>query len=132
MNQFEHAILKADEPAGDCWYGSSGSEPAGLPLTLSIYADRAHVRGILREDAQASDLRVSHAGDLAAVVEGEARPLADIVLVDCPIVDGQVLAALTRLDLRAARTGTRLIVPPQLMLWTMYSDVSIKVARKSG
>jgi hypothetical protein len=96
--------------AEDWTYGAPAEGPAGLPLTLSIYADRAHVRGVLHEDAQAAGLRVSVASDLAALVEGEARPLGDVVLVDCPAIDAATLAALARLDLRAARTGTRLIV----------------------
>ncbi|MFD2135503.1 MarR family transcriptional regulator [Novosphingobium resinovorum] len=43
--------------------------------------------------------------------EGLAQArLADVVLVDCPQVDAGVLAALARLDLRAAGGATRLIV----------------------
>ncbi|MET1756858.1 MarR family transcriptional regulator [Novosphingobium sp. RD2P27] len=110
MNKFAPALDQRAAPDEDCWYAATEGEPAGLPLTLSIYADRPHIRGMLREDAQASDLRVSVAADLSALTEGEARPLADVVLVDCPFVDAQTLAALARLDVRAARTGSRLIV----------------------
>ncbi|MFN3516799.1 MAG: winged helix DNA-binding protein [Novosphingobium sp.] len=47
---------------------------------------------------------------MTALLEGDARPLGDVVLVDCPQVDGAVLAALSRLDLRAADCGTQLVV----------------------
>ena len=50
---------------------------------------------------------VAALGDL---FEGAARPLGDVVLVDCPQVDAQAMAALARLDLRAARSEARLIV----------------------
>ncbi len=45
-----------------------------------------------------------------ALLEGEACPLGEIVLVDCPEVDAALLAALTRLDLRAAHCGAQLVV----------------------
>lgn len=93
----------------DGTYGTAQG-PAGLPLALSIYADRPHVRATLGEDAAAAGLRVGMATDLAALAAGQARPLGDIVMVDCPIVEAATLAALARLDLRAARTGARLIV----------------------
>jgi DNA-binding MarR family transcriptional regulator len=92
------------------WTYASGDDPAGLPLTLSVYADRPHVRASLCEDAGAAGLRVSVTADLAGLVTGEARPLGDVVMVDCPVVDAAMLAALTRLDMRAARCGSRLIV----------------------
>ena len=92
------------------WTYASGDDPAGLPLTLSVYADRPHVRASLCEDAGAAGLRVSVIAELAGLVTGEARPLGDVVMVDCPVVDAAMLAALTRLDMRAARCGSRLIV----------------------
>jgi len=92
------------------WTYASGDDPAGLPLTLSVYADRPHVRASLCEDAGAAGLRVSVTADLASLVTGEARPLGDVVMVDCPVVDAAMLAALTRLDMRAARCGSRLII----------------------
>ena len=92
------------------WTYASGDDPAGLPLTLSVYADRPHVRASLCEDAGAAGLRVSVTADLAGLVTGEARPLGDVVMVDCPVVDAAMLAALTRLDMRAARCGSRLII----------------------
>jgi hypothetical protein len=110
MNKLEHAVDRSQALAEDWSYGATENGPAGLPLTMSIYADRAVVRGVLAEDAQAAGLRVSVATDLASLSEGDARPLGDVVLIDCPVVDAATLAALSRIDLRAGRTGTRLIV----------------------
>lgn len=91
-------------------YDAPGSDAAGLPLALSIFADRPHLRDEMRDDACAAGFRVTHAAEVASLLEGEARPLGDVVLLDCPVVDGAVLAALARLDLRAANTGAQLVV----------------------
>lgn len=77
--------------------------------SLSIYADRPHVRATLRDDAVAAGLTVLAAEGLRDLVEGERR-LSDVVLVDCPLVDGASLAALARLDMQAKRSDARLIV----------------------
>lgn len=91
-------------------YATPANDAAGLPLALSIFADRGHVRELLREDAEAAGFRIAEAGEVAALLEGEARPLGEVVLLDCPMVDGAQLAALARLDLRAANCGAQLIV----------------------
>lgn len=93
--------FRYDAPAGD---------RAGLALTLSIYADRAHLRDTMRDDAQAAGFHVRDASGLIALLEEPARPLGDVVMLDCPIPDGATLAALVRLDMRAAHSGARLIV----------------------
>lgn len=85
-------------------------ERAGLPLSLSVFADRPHVLGQLRDDAVAAGFRIADAGAVESLLDGEARPLGELVLVDCPAPDAATLAALTRLDLRAAHSGTQLIV----------------------
>jgi hypothetical protein len=110
MNKLDRAVERSHAAEQDWSYGATGAGPAGLPLALSIYADRPHVRATLSEDARAAGLRVGVAADLAGLTAGEARPLGDVVLVDCPIVEAAKMAALARLDLRAARTGAHLIV----------------------
>ncbi|MCE2843541.1 MAG: winged helix DNA-binding protein [Novosphingobium sp.] len=97
-------------PQANFAYSSPANDAAGLPLALSIFADRGHVRDLLREDAEAAGFRIAEAGDVAALLEGDARPLGEEVLLDCPAVDGAGLAALARLDLRAANCGAHLIV----------------------
>ena len=91
-------------------YSTAANDAAGLPLGLSIFADRPHVLGQLRDDAVAAGFRIAEAGGIALLLEGEARGLGELVLVDCPAPDGAALAALVRLDLRAAHAGTQLIV----------------------
>ncbi len=98
-------------PQANFAYSMAANDAAGLPLALSIFADRAHVQGTLRDDALAAGFRVAEVGDVASLLEvGEARPLGEVVLLDCPVVDGAMLAALMRLDLRAAHCGAHLIV----------------------
>lgn len=110
MNKLDHAVSRSQPLAEDWTYGATQDSPAGLPLALSIYADRPLVRSVLAEDAQVAGLRISVAAELSALSLGDSRPLGDVVLVDCPIVDAATLAGLSRLDVRASRTGTRLIV----------------------
>jgi hypothetical protein len=91
-------------------YASHANDPAGLPLTVSVYADRAYLRETMRDDAAAAGLRIADVGDLALLLDSEARALGEVVLVDCPEVDGAGLAALARLDQRAAHAGAQLVV----------------------
>ena len=91
-------------------YTAPVSDNAGMPLAVSVFADRAHVRDEMRDDAQAAGFRVMQADAIGCLLEGEARPLGDVVLLDCPVVDGGALAALARIDLRAAHVGARLVV----------------------
>lgn len=85
-------------------------DAAGLPLAVSVFADRAHVRAQIREDCESAGLRIGLAGDVAALLEGEPRPLGDVVMLDCPRPGIAQLAALSRVDMRAARSGAHLIV----------------------
>ncbi|MBU6269302.1 MAG: winged helix DNA-binding protein [Sphingomonadales bacterium] len=95
----------------DFGYAAAESSPG---LTLAVYADRAALRTELRDDALESGFRVTRTESLDALVDAEPRALGDVVLVDCPVVDAPVMAALARLDLRAARTGALLIVSTAL------------------
>lgn len=97
-------------PQANFAYSSAANDAAGLPLSLSIFADRAHLRDQMRDDAQAAGFRIGETADVASLLEGEARPLGEVVLLDCPMVSGAGLAALTRLDLRAAHAGAHLVV----------------------
>ncbi len=103
--QFAYGASHADDDA---------AAPMGLAASLSIFADRARVRGQLRDDATLAGLRIVTEDELGALIgdttDGAARPLGDIVLVDCPVVDAAAMAAMASLDLRAAQSGARLIV----------------------
>ena len=86
------------------------ADAVGLPLATSIFADVDHVREHLREDAEAAGLGLRECTSLASIGEGDARPLGEVILVDCPEPGAQALAALARIDLRAARSSAHLIV----------------------
>ncbi len=83
---------------------------AQLPLVVAVYADRPHLRALMREDAEAAGFRLGEVAGIGALLEGEARPLGEVVLLDCPEVDGASLAALARLDMRVAHAGAQLVV----------------------
>lgn len=95
----------------DFAYGAAGTsgQGHGPTVSVSIFADRPHVRASMREDAAVAGLRITTAS-LTELLEDDERPLGDVVVLDCPQVDGATLAALSRLDMRAPRTGARLIV----------------------
>ena len=88
----------------------AANDAAGMPLVLSVFADRAHLRGEMRDDAEAAGFRIGQVGGLECLLDGEARPLGDVVLLDCPVVDAGAVAALARLDVRAAHCGAQLVV----------------------
>lgn len=98
-------MVQADffyEPAND---------RAGLPLSVSIFADRPHVRAQMRDDAEAAGFRMMACEDVAGLLSGdEVRVLGEVVLLDCPRLDAAGLAALCRLDMRVAHTGAQLVV----------------------
>jgi len=94
----------------DFAYGNSLPGSSGVPLALALYADRPHLLGQLRDDAIAAGFQITDVGPVDSLLEAEERPLGELVLVDCPAPDAATLAALTRLDLRAAHSGTQLIV----------------------
>jgi len=85
-------------------------DAAGVPLVVSIYADRAHIRDLLKEDAETAGFRPGQVGDMALLLERQAHALGDVILVDCPAVSAGVLAALSRLDMRAEQLGAQMIV----------------------
>ncbi len=91
-------------------YDRAANDSAPMPLLLAVYADRPHVRAQMREDAEAAGFRIGEVAGIAALLEGEARPLGEVVLLDCPQVDAASLAALARLDMRVAHAGAQLVV----------------------
>ena len=86
------------------------ADAVGIARCVSIFADCAARRAELRDDAQAAGFALREVAGFAGLHEGSARPLGDAVLIDCPQPDGGALAALSRLDSRAARAGTHLVV----------------------
>ncbi|UIP06438.1 winged helix DNA-binding protein [Erythrobacter sp. SDW2] len=86
------------------------SDGAGMPVAVSIFADRGHARALIAEDVAGAGFRVLREAALSEVLEGTPMALGEIVLLDCPRVDGAILAALSRLDTRIACSGARLVV----------------------
>jgi len=82
----------------------------GAALAVSIFADRDGLREQMRDDALDAGLVVRQCAPIAALLDGEAGPLGEVVLLDCPGVSARVTAALVRLDERAARSGAQLVV----------------------
>lgn len=95
------AAFSHDAPANDA---------GDMPFAISLFADRPHVRAQMRDDARAAGLRISGEAPMASLRDAGPIALGDLVLVDCPCVDGGTLAALMRLDLQAARGGAQVIV----------------------
>ncbi|WP_137679703.1 winged helix DNA-binding protein [Aurantiacibacter suaedae] len=90
------------------------ADSAGMKLALSVFSDRAQFRDDLREDAEIAGFALRECGPLAELLDGDPRPLGELVFLDCPDLDGAGYAALSRLDERAAQTGARLIVSTTL------------------
>ena len=69
-------------PQADFAYSVAADTVAGLPvaLALSVFADRAHLRDQMRDDAGAAGFRVVEAAGLAALLDENARPLGAVVL----------------------------------------------------
>jgi DNA-binding MarR family transcriptional regulator len=86
------------------------NDAAVMPLAVSIFADLPRLRDELATDVAAAGLALRMCGTVAALLEGEARPLGEIVLLDCPALDAAAIAALARLDQRAARSGAQLVI----------------------
>lgn len=99
-------------------YATPANDGAGLPVALSIFADRAHICGQFRDDLEAAGFRIARAGPLADLLDDEARPLGEVVMLDCPEVDGARLAALMRLDMRVANCARNWWSRPASMRWT--------------
>ena len=85
-----------------------------LALSVSVFADRSWLRQEMAEDAAAAGFRLTHGGALAELRSEDARPLGEVVLIDAPVIDGATLAALARIDVRAAHAGAQMVVSTSL------------------
>ena len=108
--QYPTAAQSTAMPANDAM--EMHAAPARA-LAISIYADRPHVRAQMQDDVAAAGfgLAASCGLDALPLAEGAGQPPSgDLVLVDCPVAGGAVLAALSTLDMAMARSCGRLIV----------------------
>ncbi|MEP3050570.1 MAG: MarR family transcriptional regulator [Erythrobacter sp.] len=90
------------------------SDSAGLPVSVAVFADNQEKCDRIAEDLAGAGFRVTGGGLIATVLDDRINVLGDIVLIDCPLVDAQILAALARLDMRVARSSSQLIVSTSL------------------
>ena len=96
-------------------YLKVANDAGGTPLAVSVFADRAHLRGQIGDDAVMAGLRLAQCGEVAALLTGaDEQPLGDVVMVDCPDNHAATLAALARLDMRVAQAGAALVVSTTL------------------
>lgn len=89
-------------------------DPSGLPARVAIFGERPSVRDEISQDLGGAGFRTLDGGAIADLLDGPVTYLGDVVMVDCPVVDAASVAALTRLDMRAKRSGTKLIVSTSL------------------
>ena len=86
------------------------------PHPIDVLAPTASLFGhpdrlaTLAGDARRAGVAVRAARPLESLLAGDGCVLGEIVLVDCPVVGGAQLAALVRLDHRAARAGAQVVV----------------------
>ncbi|KPP86647.1 MarR family transcriptional regulator [Erythrobacter sp. HL-111] len=91
-----------------------GRDAAGLPCRIAVLADDAARRSEMLGDLAGAGFRTIDGGALDALLDGPIVLLGDVVLIDCPAPGARQLAALARLDMRAAQSGARLVVATSL------------------
>ncbi|MFP5396088.1 MAG: winged helix DNA-binding protein [Alphaproteobacteria bacterium] len=91
------------------FYGSP-EDSEGRLAVVSIFADRPHVRAVMRDDAEALGFQVSRVESLERLRHDRELSLGQIVLCDCSENDPAQLASLAELDMTAARQACQLIV----------------------
>ncbi|MEE4199341.1 MarR family transcriptional regulator [Erythrobacter sp.] len=101
--------MQHDVQTADFSYGSA-SDSSGLPARVAIFADRSSWRSQAAEDLGGAGFRTIDGGSLQSLIEGPIALLGDVVMIDCPAIEGGALAALARLDMRVAQSGAKLIV----------------------
>jgi len=83
---------------------------AGCQLSVTVLADRDHIRAEMREDALAAGFRVRECCSLEEYAQGPLAALGDLVMVDCAVASADALALLSRLDMRGGKAGAQLVV----------------------
>ena len=80
-------------------------DAAGCQLSVTVLADRDHIRAEMREDALAAGFRVRECCSLEEYAQGPLAALGDLVMVDCAVASADALALLSRLDMRGGKAG---------------------------
>ena len=79
-------------------------------VPVSVLSDRPRIRADLVDHMLEAGLLLRQADPLDRLLSDEAFVLGDIVVIDIPAPGAELLAALARLDARAAHSGTQLVV----------------------
>lgn len=90
--------------------GGAGTAAEQPSVPVSVLSDRPRVRADLVDQLLEAGLVLRQADPLDRLVSDEAFVLGDIVVIDIPAPAAELLAALARLDARAAHSGTQLVV----------------------
>ncbi len=102
-------MTQLEYEAADFSYGAA-QDNAGLPARVAIFGERALVRNEIAQDLTGAGFRAVDGGKTSDLLDGPVTYLGDVVMVDCPIVDAATIAALARLDVRAKRSGAKIII----------------------
>ena len=94
----------------DFAYPSVEEDGPGALVALTVFSDCDLTRTRLAQEAAAAGLDVRQSLELQSLLTGDALPLGDIAIIDCPEVAGDTIGALLRLDARATQAGTQLVV----------------------
>ncbi|WP_417318841.1 MarR family transcriptional regulator [Erythrobacter aureus] len=86
------------------------SDSSGGRLSVTVLADRDHVRAEMREDALAAGFRLLECCSLEEYAQGPLAALGDLVLIDCGQASADALALLSRLDMRGGKAGAQMVV----------------------
>lgn len=97
----------------DFSYAAVG-DAAGLTAHVSVFSDRPYLRDQIGDDLCGAGFQIGEGGEVSALLDGGLTVLGDVVILDCPMVDAASMAALSRLDMRIARSGAQLIVTTSL------------------
>ena len=85
-------------------------DAAGCQLSVTVLADRDHIRAEMREDALAAGFSIRECCSLEEYAQGPLAALGDLVLVDCAEASADAMALLSRLDMRGGKAGAQLVV----------------------
>lgn len=86
-----------------------GLSPNSLALTVSLFGDATALK-TMTADVSGAGLAIRSSRALDSLLDNSAGALGDIVIADCRLATGAALAALVRLDERAARAGAEVLL----------------------
>ena len=79
-------------------------------MSVTVLAERDHIRAEMREDALAAGFSIRECCSLEEYAQGPLDALGDLVLVDCAEASADAMALLSRLDMRGGKAGAQLVV----------------------